>query len=62
MPRSPVRSAADGQQGDDLERVVLDHVAQSADRLVERAAILHAELLGESDLEAGDVVAVPDRV
>ncbi len=50
------------QQRDDLEQVVLHHVAQAARAFVERAAALDAELLGQRDLHAGDVVAVPDRL
>ncbi len=51
-----------GEQGDDLKKVVLDHVAQAAGGLVERAAPLDAEVLGQRDLNAGHVVAVPDRL
>ena len=50
------------QQRDDLEHVVLDHVADRAGLVVERAAALDAEALGHRDLDAGDVVAVPDRL
>ena len=49
------------QQGDDLEQVVLHHVAQAARAFVERAPALDAEGLGQGDLHAGDVVAVPHR-
>ena len=35
-----------GKQRDDLEEVVLDHVAQTAGGFVKRAAVLHAEILG----------------
>ena len=42
--------------------MVLDHVAQAAGGLVERAAALDAEILGQGDLDAGHVVAVPDRL
>ena len=31
-------------------------------RFVKRAAVLHAEILGQGDLDAGHVVAVPDRL
>ena len=51
-----------GQQRDDLEKMVLDHVAQTAGGFVKRAAALHAEILGQSDLHARDVVAIPDRL
>ena len=48
--------------GDDLHQVVDDDVAQRADRVVEVAAVLDAEVLGHRDLHARDVVAVPDRL
>jgi hypothetical protein len=51
-----------GQQRDGLEEVVLNHVAQAARGFVKRAALLHAESLGEGYLDAGHVVAVPDRL
>ncbi len=38
-----------------------DHVAKGADRVVDPAAILDPEALGQSDLHGRDVVAVPDR-
>ena len=50
------------QQRDDLEHVVLDHVADRAGAVVERAAALDAEALGHRHLDAGDVVAVPERL
>jgi len=49
-----------GQQGDDLEEMILDHVAQAARRFVERAAAPYPEVLREGHLDAGHVVAVPD--
>ncbi len=45
-----------------LQQVVLDHVAQRADLLVETAASLDAEVLGHGYLHVVDVVAVPDRL
>ena len=45
-----------------LEQVVLHHVADRAGLVVERAAALHAEVLGHGDLHALDVVAVPERL
>ena len=48
--------------GEQLHEVVDDDVAQSADRVVEVAAILNAEALGHRDLDALDVVAVPERL
>ena len=50
-----------GQQRDDLEEVVLDHVTQAAGGFVKRAAVIHAEGLGQGYLHAGHIVAVPDR-
>ena len=47
---------------DDLHQVVDDDVAQRADRVVEVPAVLDAEALGHRDLDARDVVAVPDRL
>ena len=38
-----------------------DHVAQRAGRLVEIAALLHADRLRRGDLHVIDPVAVPDR-
>ena len=51
-----------GQVGQDLEQVVLHDVADRAGFFVERAAALDAEVLGHGDLDALDVVAVPDRL
>jgi hypothetical protein len=42
-----------------LQQVVLDHVAQRADGVVERSAALDAEVLGHRDLHAGHALAVP---
>ena len=50
------------QHGDDLEHVVLDHVADRAGFFVEAAATLHAERFGHRDLHALDAIAVPDRL
>ena len=49
-------------RGDHLHEVVDDDVAQRADRVVEVAAVLDAEVLGHRDLDALDVVPVPDRL
>ena len=38
-----------------------DHVAQTASGLIERAAVLHSETLGQRDLHTGNVITVPDR-
>ena len=51
-----------GKQRGDLEEVVLDHVAQTARSFVKRAAVADAELFGHGDLDAGHVVAIPDRL
>ncbi len=50
-----------GQECDDLQQVVLEHVADRTDRVVERAPALHADLLRHRDLHAADVAPVPDR-
>jgi hypothetical protein len=42
--------------------VVDDDVAQRADRVVEVAAVLDAEVLRHRDLDRRDVVAAPDRL
>ena len=42
--------------------MVDDDVAQRADGVVEVAAILDAEVLGHRDLDALDVLPVPDRL
>ncbi len=49
------------EEGEDLEHVVLDHVAQTAHRVVEGAAVRDVEVLGEGDLHVVHVGAVPDR-
>src|SRR5215470_4188178 len=46
----------------DLKQVVLHHVADSAGLIVKTAAALYAEILGHGDLDALDVVAVPERL
>ncbi|OIQ67084.1 hypothetical protein GALL_513420 [mine drainage metagenome] len=49
------------QQCNDLEQVVLHDIAQAAGAFIEGATTLDAEPLGQRDLHAGDVVAIPDR-
>ena len=49
------------QQRDDLQQVVLEHVADRSDGVVERATALDADRLGHRDLHAAHVAAVPDR-
>ena len=51
-----------GDQRQHLHQVVLHHVAQRADRVVEAAPVLHPEVLGHRDLHAGHVVPVPHRL
>ena len=49
-------------QPEDLEGVVLDHVAHRPDGVVEAAAVVDAEVLGDRHLDVRDVLAVPDRL
>jgi hypothetical protein len=42
--------------------MVLHHVAQAAGALVKHTPPLNAKGLGQRDLHAGDMVAVPDRL
>src|SRR5581483_1619166 len=49
------------EERDDLEQVVLNHIAQTAGGLVEGAAAVHTEVFGERDLDARDIQAIPDR-
>ena len=51
-----------GQQRDDLEKVVLDDVAQTAGGFIKRPALRYAEILGQRNLDAGHAVTVPDRL
>ena len=50
------------EQRHHLQQVVLHHVAQRADLLVELAAAFDAERLGHRDLHRVDVVVVPHRL
>jgi len=54
------RLHADGAQ--QLQRVVLHHVAQGAGGFVEGAAFLDADFLGDRDLDVGDMFAPPQRL
>ena len=45
-----------------LQQVVLKHVAQHAGRVVVAAAAADVDFLGHGDLHVVDVVAVPDRL
>ena len=47
---------------DQLEQVVLEHVADRAGLLVERRAALDPDRLGDGDLHVVDELAVPDRL
>src|SRR5260370_41393784 len=49
-----------GEERDNLEQVVLNHVSQAPRGLVECTPAVHAELLGKSDLDASNIVTVPD--
>ncbi|MNS64767.1 hypothetical protein D3C72_979060 [compost metagenome] len=49
-----------GHGAQQLQRVVLHHVAQRAGLVVEGAALFHAQVLGHGDLDVGDVLAAPD--
>ena len=46
----------------ELQQVVLQHVADGAGLLVERAAVLDADRLGHRDLHVVDVAPVPERL
>ena len=59
---SPPGGGLHGRGRDDLHEVVDDDVAQRADGVVEVAAVLDAEALGHGDLDAVEVVPVPDRL
>ncbi len=48
--------------GEDLQHVVLDHVAKGADRVVEAAAVLNAKGFRHGDLDAANIKAVPQRL
>ena len=50
-----------GDQAEDLEEVILHHVAERAGPLVIAAPSLDPDLLGDGDLHAVDVAAVPER-
>ena len=60
----PVDAAANrrihGQVGNDLQQMVLDHVANRAHLFIESPATFHAERLGHRNTHAADVVAVPE--
>ncbi len=60
--RLAARGSLHRGRSDDLHQVVDHDVAERADRVVEMPAVLDAEVLGHRDLDARDVVAVPDRL
>ena len=49
-----------GDDGEDLEQVVLHHVAYDAGSVVVAGAVADGEILGDGDLDVVDVVAVPE--
>ena len=51
-----------GEQGNDLENVVLDDVPDRADFFVEVAPTTYTEALRHGDLHALHVIAIPDRL
>ena len=59
---SPPAGGSIAAAATNLHQMVDDDVAQRADRVVEVAAVLDAEVLGHRDLDALHVIAVPDRL
>ena len=57
-----VRRGLHGDQAEQLEQVVLHHVAQRAGAVVVAAAAADAERLGGGDLHVVDAVGVPERL
>ncbi len=51
-----------GDGAQQLQGVVLHHVAQRAGAFVETAALFHAQFFGDGDLDVGDVLAPPQRL
>ena len=47
------------EKGDDLEKVVLHHIAEGADVVVEPTASFDAKRFGHRDLHRGHVISVP---
>ena len=54
--------ASISQQAEDLQEVVLDDVPDRAGLVEEGAPVGDVELLGHRDLDAGHVLAPPDRL
>ena len=59
---SKLRGGLHGRERHQLQQVVLEHVAQHADRVVVRRPMADGQVLGGRDLHVVDVVAVPDRL
>ena len=59
-PKSRPDGWLHGEEGDDLKEVILDDVAQTACGFIKCAAGSDSEGLRQSDLDVGDVVAIPD--
>ena len=51
-----------GDQAEDLEKMILDHVAQGPGLIIIMAPVFHADLFGHGDLDMIDVASVPDRL
>jgi hypothetical protein len=60
-PKALIGRRLHREQRDNLEQMVLDHVSEAAGSLIERASVLHTEILRQRGLRTGHVVAVPDR-
>ena len=52
----------DGDQREQLQQVILEHIAQNACPIVVAAAMLDIDLFGNRDLDMIDVIAIPDRL
>ena len=57
-----VRRRLHREQRDDLEQVILDHIAETSCAFIEAAALPDAKVLRKGQLYARYVVAVPDRL
>ena len=51
-----------GDCAQQLQRMVLHHVAQGAGGLVERATAFYAQIFRDGDLDVGDVLTAPQRL
>src|SRR6185436_7959185 len=51
-----------GQVHQDLEQMILNHVANRAGLIVECASALNSEVFRHRDLDALDLIAVPERL